>query len=31
MASIEIMDSKDEKRFSLGGNNSGESKKKKCC
>ena len=29
MASIEIMDSKDEKRFSLGGNNSGESKKKK--
>ena len=31
MASIEIMDSKDEKRFSLGGTNSGESKKKKCC
>ena len=31
MASIEIMDSKDEKRFSLGRNNSGESKKKKCC
>ena len=31
MASIEIMDSKDEKRFSLGGNNSGEKKKKKCC
>ena len=31
MASIEIMDSKDEKRFSLGGNNNGESKKKKCC